>query len=345
MAYTAGDTILDDEYISFTNGTSPAGINTIGGTGTGNLGLGQSEIASVTAGNTITAQQWNDLFDFMDLVAAHTNTSLSSTSDVSAGDAIAVRATLISNLASLESAVASATVASGNVNGITTDLSLGSGDVFDQSHIMEVSFTWPGGDETRWFFNAGGKVGIVSASNTATNTTGKDTVMTSLFSQMGSFRMGATASSITGTTSDSTSGSNLTLGYYDLTTSYQTIWILTENTGTYNTSYNNQLSIKVEGKVGASHADGRGNNGNVVTLKFTIDADDGVTTDYDGTPVSSVGTSTAGRQTNSMGPTTTVFGTIDPNTTGGLNVSNGMNTITVAKVSSTRRDDGADTSL
>ena len=344
MAYVAGNTILDDEYQTFATGASPAGINTIAGVGTGNLGLGQSEIASVTAGDTITASQWNNLFDLMDIVASHTGTSITSTTDVSSGDAIAVKANLITNMASLASAVQAGTVAGGNITSISSDLTLASGAVFDQSHIMEVSFTWAGGDEARHFFNAGGKVGIVSASNSATNTTGKDTVMTSLFSQMGSFRMGATTSSITGTTSD-TVGGNLSLGYYDLTTSYQTIWSLTESTSTYNSSYNSQLSLIVEGKVSAAHADGRGNNGNVVTLKFTIDADDGVITDYNINAPGVTGTGTTTTENNSMGPTSTVYGTVDPNTSGGLVVSGGMNTITVAKVTSTRRDDNVNTSL
>ena len=76
-----------------------------------------------------------------------------------------------------------------------------------------------------------------------------------------------------------------------------------------------------------------------------FDADDGVITDYDTGAATSTGTAADGVQSNSMGPTSTVFGTVDPNNTGGLVVSGGMNTITVAKVTSTRRDDGSDTGL
>ena len=279
----------------------------------------------------------------MDIVAAHTGTSVDSTTDVSLGDSVAIKTNLIANMASLASAVQAGTVAGANVTSMSSDLSLGSGAVFDQSHIMEVSFTWAGGDEARHFFNAGGKVGIESATNTATNHTGKDTIITSLFSQMGSFRLGATTSSITGTTSDTTGG-NLSLGYYDLTTSYQTIWSLTESNSTYNATYNSQLSLVVEAKTSAAHADGRDNNGNVVTLKFTIDADDGVTQDYTQNSTQ-MGSGSTVTENNSAGPTTTVFGTSDPNTNGGLVVSGGMNSITVTKVSSTRRDDGSNTSL
>ena len=57
MAYTAGDTILDDEYNLFVTGTSGSqyGINHIQGTGNAGYGLGQSDVATVSAGNTVQA--------------------------------------------------------------------------------------------------------------------------------------------------------------------------------------------------------------------------------------------------------------------------------------------------
>ena len=43
MAYTAGDTILDDEYNTFVNSSSsPFGYNHFAGTGSGAYGLGQT---------------------------------------------------------------------------------------------------------------------------------------------------------------------------------------------------------------------------------------------------------------------------------------------------------------
>ena len=122
MAYQAGDAILDDEYLAFINGTN--GVNTLASTGTGNLGLGQSAVAAVTAGDTISASQWNNLFDQMDLIAAHTGVSVDSTTDVSAGDSIAVKSTLEANLLSLKNGVAAGTVAGANIDAITSDLSL-----------------------------------------------------------------------------------------------------------------------------------------------------------------------------------------------------------------------------
>src|SRR6056300_1590855 len=101
MAYSAGDTILDDEYNAFVgNATSPYGYNHFAGVGSGEYGLNQSSIATVSAGGTINASSWNSLFTGLDNIANHTNLSITASS-VSAGDAIAVRSALITDLAAL----------------------------------------------------------------------------------------------------------------------------------------------------------------------------------------------------------------------------------------------------
>ena len=106
MAYTAGDSILDDEYNDFVGkATSPFGYNHFAGAGSANYGLNQSSIATVSAGGTINASNWNTLFTGLDNIANHTNVSITSSS-VSAGDAIAIRSALVSDLASLAAAVA-----------------------------------------------------------------------------------------------------------------------------------------------------------------------------------------------------------------------------------------------
>ena len=60
MAYSAGDTILDDEYNTFVNSSSsPFGYNHFAGPGASNYGLNQSTISTVSAGDTINASHWN----------------------------------------------------------------------------------------------------------------------------------------------------------------------------------------------------------------------------------------------------------------------------------------------
>ena len=100
MAYVAGDKILDDEYNNFLNGTTAGnyGINYVMGTGASSLGLGQTELVAVTAGQTVTATQWNSLFTAMDNIANHTNDTLTSTAARSAGDSIAIKSALNTDL-------------------------------------------------------------------------------------------------------------------------------------------------------------------------------------------------------------------------------------------------------
>ena len=75
MAYQAGDEITAAQFNIFVNNSSsPFGYNHFAGTGSGQYGLGQTHIATVTGGaTTITAAQFNSLFTGMTNIANHTN--------------------------------------------------------------------------------------------------------------------------------------------------------------------------------------------------------------------------------------------------------------------------------
>ena len=226
--------------------------------------------------------------------------------------------------------------ASAGVTAASADVTQTASQVYDQKHVSECSFTFDGGDEARWFFNAGGRL-RVTITNTATNSTSKDDLIQALIDQTGTFDLRATTSTVSGTgdgssAADDTTGSDLTIGYYDLTTSYQTIHIITESTSTYSASYDGEIILKIEAKTSAAHADGRNNNGEVVTIRVTTEVDDGVYTDYDatnidGTPV----------ETESAGPTNHLYGTVDPNTT---YLATAYDNVTVASESNTTTDSG-----
>ena len=331
MGYVAGETILDDEYIAFVNSSSsPFGINHIMGTGSGNQGLGQSTIGVVNAGDTITAAQWNALFTAMDNVANHTNTSLTSTAARAAGDPVAIVSSLVSDLASLSTAVAGgSTSASGGLTAGGEDSSRVASAVYDQTHIVEESFTFDGGDEARFFFNAGGKI-RVSVSNNAAGSTGRDTAMNAVISALGNFDIGATTSTRSGS-GELIVTNGLAKGYFDLGTSYTTLLKLADDEGTYTSQ---TIFIQIEAKADGEHSDARGNVGDVVTVKVTCSVNDGSSvTDYhpqnlDSRPV----------EDESVGTTDVSFRTVDPNTSEGLNPV--YTSISVANVSNTTNDSG-----
>ena len=321
MAYVAGDKILDDEYNKFVNNSStPFGINSIMGTGTGNVGLGQTALATVGAGDTVSAAQWNSLFTAMDNIANHTNDSLSSTTARTAGNTIAVVSALAADLLSLENEVKGGSTSATALAAGSEDLSLVASAVYDTSHICEASFTFAGGDEARFFFNAGGKLRI-NFTNTKTNDTGKDASVDALLAALGNLDIGATVSTRSGS-GETLTTNGLALGYFDLTTSYQTVILLTEDSG----DYSGDIQVKVEMKSGGAHGDSRGNTGNVITVKCSLLQNETTRTDYTSGNLSSVKI-----EEEAVGPTDFSFRTIDPTTAQGL--STVYTSISVASVS------------
>ena len=251
MAYVAGDTILDDEYLAFINSSSdPYGINHIAGTGAGAYGLGESSVASVTAGDTITAAQWNSLWSTMDNVANHTNVALTSTTAVSGGDTIAIKSALITDLAALATAVA---LGSPAATALTTSSSLQTittaSEGWDTSATHEHSITWVSADRMRHFFNAGGKVRIVTGT-TQSSVNPKDQAFIDLGTALGNIDIGSQATTRSGT-GESLTTNGLANGFHDLTTSYAVIIKLTSDNSNY-TSNTVEISAKLNAAVGTA---------------------------------------------------------------------------------------------
>jgi hypothetical protein len=251
MSYTAGQTILDNEYNDFVGSSSdPYGINHIGGTGAGVYGLGESAISTVTAGDAITAAQWNSLWSTMDNIANHTNVTLTSTTAVSGGDTIAIKSALITDLAALATAVATGST---SATALTTSASLQTittaSEGWDTSATHEHSITWVSADRMRHFFNAGGKVRIVTGTTQGT-TNPKDQAFIDLGTALGNIDIGSQASTRSGT-GETLTTDGLANGFHDLTTSYAVIIKLTSDNTSY-TSNTVEISAKLDAAVGTA---------------------------------------------------------------------------------------------
>jgi len=252
MAYSAGDSILDDEYNAFVNSSSsPFGYNHFAGTGEGEHGLGQSAIATVSAGGTINASQWNSLFTGLANVSNHTNVALSSTTAVSAGDAIAIKTSLISDLATTATQIATgcpnatALSASSVLQTVTT-----SSEGWDTSATQEISVTFTNANSMRWFFNAGGKIRYVTTA-TASSTSAKDTAFIALGTGVGNLDIGSQA------TTRSNAGQTLTTnglanGFYDLGTGYTSLIKLTQSAYAAYNSNTLEISAKLNAAPGSA---------------------------------------------------------------------------------------------
>ncbi len=309
MAYVAGETIKDDEYNVFVaSSSSPFGYNHIAGTGSGNQGLGLTELAQVTAAdsNLIKAASWNSLLAGIDNLANHTNDSMTARGQVTAGDPIKIKAALATDLATLSTSVAGG--CTGATDGLTESSELrsaASSTRFAGSHVVEHSVTFANGNDLRFFFNAGGKIRIklTRTGNGGGSATSKDSSVDELITALGNFDIGAQVSTRSGS-GESLQTDGLANGVDDLGTSYTTIAVIRQSNGTYTT-----MDLKIEGKVdNATYG-----TAVKVTVKCSvIDADSGDSEFTDGN------TSSVDQFANFIGTTDWGLFTVNPTTAQGL---------------------------
>ena len=255
MAYTAGDTILDDEYNIFVNNSSsPFGYNHFAGTGSAQYGLGESIIPTVVAGSTITASHWNTLFTNMDTVAGHTGDTLTSRGAVSAGDTIAIKAAVATDLATLAASVAGGCTGTSALTTSSTLQNPQSSSTWYGSFTTEVSATFSSADNMRFFFNAGGKIRIdpVRIGNGATGggATGKDSEWDAIYNALGNLDIGSQTSTRSGS-GETLTTDGLANGFHDLSTAYTTIIKLSSDSYPY-TANNIEIQAKLDAAVGTA---------------------------------------------------------------------------------------------
>jgi len=307
MAYVAGDTILDDEYNTFVNSSSsPYGYNHFAGTGSGAYGLGQTHIATVTGSSTtITAAQWNTLFTSMDNIANHTNDTLTSRAQVSAGDTIAIKAAVEADLATLAASVAGGCVNATAISESAELQSSVSGTRWNDNHTVEQSITFSSNDDLRHFFNAGGKMRmkLTRNGNGGSSATSKDSSVDELITGMGNFDLGAQVSTRSGSTETLTTD-GLANGVADLGTGYTTLMLLTQDSGTYTS-----MTLQVDAKTDTGDYD----TATVVTMKLTLTDADGTDGEY-----TSGNTNTVDQYAEFIGTTDVALHTINPTTDEGL---------------------------
>ena len=270
MAYAAGDLILDDEYNTFVTSTDPIGINHIMGTGATVYGLGQTELAGVAAGdggNTVTAASWNALLTALDNIGNHTNDSLTARTQVAAGDTIAIKAAIAADLVSLAAEVAGGSTSATAIGAGSELHSSRSGTRYAGSHIVEHTVTFANANAMRFFFNAGGKirVNLTRVGNGGGSATSKDDSVDEMITAMGNFDIASLASTRSGT-SETLTTNGFAVGFQDVTTSYQTVFLLTQANGTY-------TSMTLKGELKGNATAGSTVN---VTIKMSLtDADGG----------------------------------------------------------------------
>ena len=263
MAYSAGDTILDDEYNTFVNSSSsPYGYNQFAGPGSGEYGLNQSTISTVSAGGTVQASQWNSLFTGLDNIANHTNVSITSTS-VSAGDTIAIKAALITDLANLAAAVAGGSTSATALDAATSVGTSTNSGTWNGTSTIERSVTFANNNTMRAFFNAGGFIRIDPSCVTGIDGLKDDVFNDLTTTATGNLDLKAHSTSRSGS-GETLTTNGLANGFHDLGTSYTVLLKLTSDNSGY-TSNTVEYSAKLNAAVGSA---------TVLTIKMvSVDGD------------------------------------------------------------------------
>jgi hypothetical protein len=226
MAYTTGDTILDDHYNDFATS-----VNAIWGTGTGDAGYGESStVSAVSAGATITATQWTTLLARMNSMASHQGSSITAISNPSASDTISAYAALSTNIGTITTNRLNVAARQGVAN-----TNRDNANTFTGTLTFTHKWAWGSANQARYFFNAGGRLSI-SGSQSGHGSDSKGNEWANLLTAAGTYYVYAQTSGKSGG-SGSPSTNDTNKGYHDLTTSYVTVFQQYEDTGPYTANY------------------------------------------------------------------------------------------------------------
>lgn len=272
MAYTSGSLIEAADYNGFVN-TNGSNINEIWGTGTGDAGYGQTALATVAAGSTVTAAQWASLVNTVAAIANHQNTTITARTAPVTGDIIDILAAVNTDITNCEANRLNAAANGSQFTGWTgTSAKTTATSGATWSITFTHTITWASANAARYFFNAGGRIKI-DFSKTSTGDFGDpewndlaSTLCGDIFITAGTATQNIAGTNYTGTTKIGGTGTPDTLatttGWYDFTTSNVIIYKQFADTAPYTANF-----IQVQARTAGS--------GTQLILTTTWSASDG----------------------------------------------------------------------
>lgn len=275
MAYTSGSLIEATDYNGFVS-TNGSNLNEVWATGTSDSGYGQTAVATVSTGGTVTATQWASLVNNIAAAANHQGTSITARVAPVVGNTIAILSAVNTDLVSLETnrlnAVANGTQFTG-WTGTSAKTTTTSGATWTITFRHDIDFA--DANSARYFFNAGGRIKW-ETSKTATGQTGDpewndlaNTLVGDIYITAGTATQTIAGSSYTGTTKTGGTGTpdilTTTTGWYDLSTTPVNIYKQFADTAPYTANF-----IQIAANVNAAIA-----SATRLTLTTTWSASDG----------------------------------------------------------------------
>lgn len=229
MTYATGNSIQATDFNSLAgltasgagsaaNATAKAGY--LYGVGFGDRGYGQTTpaLSAVSAGQAV-GQEWQNLRTVMVNMATWQNTSIASLPPVSAfnaGAAVTASSAITSILSTLDANRLNYQVANMTLSGLTSTTRASTWGQGTGSITAEFQVTFNNEDHARYFFNTGGELRILL--NHPSTATSRDTSWNTVLNGFNmAFRANASARL------GGAYGTPQAIGYYQLTTVYQTV--------------------------------------------------------------------------------------------------------------------------
>ena len=251
MSYTQGSLIDAADYNGLAN-VSAANVWYVLSTGSGTYGYGQdaASISTVSVASTITATQWAGLVHSVNKILGHQG---GAAAQLATGSNIGITAgATITAFANVSTAVT--TIGTNRLSFNSTRGTPVTGANFDatfanSTFTRTITVTFASADQARYFFNAGGRFSLVFVPSGLTDNA-KETSYNDLMNAIGTLHLDAETSTRTGT-GETLTTNGLAIGYWDLTTSNQTILKLTSDNANY-TANTLEVLMRVAGATGTN---------------------------------------------------------------------------------------------
>ena len=101
MTYSTGNIVLASDFNGFASTNAGANLNDFWGTGSGDLGWGQTAVGTVSTGGSVSATNWASLINNLASSGSQTNTTLTSRTAPTAGNLINILSNVSTDLGSL----------------------------------------------------------------------------------------------------------------------------------------------------------------------------------------------------------------------------------------------------
>jgi len=272
MTYAQYGTIQAADFNALAGGdptTSSGTLNAVWATGGTTAGYGQTALANVAVGNTVSASQWATLVGNTASAASHQGTAITSVSAPVTGGTITYLSAIPTNLTTIYNSRLNA-----SSQGSTTSNAVTTATTWSSLATFTHTATFANGNAARYFFNSGGQLAITCSHP---GSTGINLLFNNLCSNVGTVVMSSPSSgsitvsavSYNGITKIGGGGTAPTIstnsGYFAMTTSNANVFTQLASTGPsgYLSTFI-RIIAKSNGTQGVS-----GDAGNVITL-FTL---------------------------------------------------------------------------